>query len=131
MTKKLYVGNLNYATTGDRLREVFAAHGEVASANVVTDRDSGRSRGFGFVEMSSDAEAEAAINALNGQTVDGRPLKVAEAKPREPRREGGYHNSGGRRDSWDKPRGGDNRRGSGGSSDRKRSSRRDDFGGDW
>lgn len=85
MGKKVYVGNLNYDTTEDRLRELFAAHGEVVSVNVVTDRYSGQSRGFAFVEMATDGAAEAAISALNGQVVDGRQLKVNEARPRRPR----------------------------------------------
>ena len=94
--KKIYVGNMNYDTTEAALRELFAAHGEVASVNVVKDRDTGRPRGFAFVEMNSDAEATAAIAALNGQNVDGRALKVNEARPRAPR-EGGnrYNNRGG------------------------------------
>jgi cold-inducible RNA-binding protein len=85
MTRKVYVGNMSYDTTEDRLRELFAAHGEVTSVNVVTDRYSGRPRGFAFVEMATDEEANAAIAALNGQEVDGRQLKVAEARPRKPR----------------------------------------------
>ena len=82
MTKNLYVGNMNYDTTRDRLMELFEAHGQVTSVNVITDRDSGRPRGFAFVEMSTDAAAQAAITALNGQQVDGRALKVNQAKPR-------------------------------------------------
>jgi len=85
MAKKLYVGNMSYDTTEDRLRELFAAHGEVVSVNVVEDRYTGRSRGFAFVEMATDEEAKTAIAALNGQTVDGRELKESEARPRRPR----------------------------------------------
>jgi len=85
MTKKVYVGNLNFDTTEDTLRELFEAHGEVSSINVITDRYTGRSRGFAFVEMTTDEAAEAAITALNGQVVDERPLKVAEARPRRRR----------------------------------------------
>jgi RNA recognition motif-containing protein len=85
MTKKVYVGNLSFDTTEDTLRELFAAHGEVSSINVITDRYTGRSRGFAFVEMATDEAAEAAITALNGQMVDERPLKVAEARPRRRR----------------------------------------------
>ncbi len=82
MATKLYVGNLNYQTQEHELRELFTPHGEVLSANVVTDRDTGRSRGFGFVEMATEEEARAAERALNGQDFDGRQLKVNEAKPR-------------------------------------------------
>jgi RNA recognition motif-containing protein len=83
MAKKIYVGNLTYGLTDDGLRQMFEEHGTVQSAQVVMDRDTGRSRGFGFVEMSNDQEAEAAIAALNGKSVDGRNLTVNEAKPRE------------------------------------------------
>jgi len=89
MGRKLYVGNLNYETTSDDLKQLFAAHGTVTSADVIMDRSTGRSKGFGFVEMSSDAEAQAAISALNGQQNNGRPLTVNEAKPREDRPRGG------------------------------------------
>jgi len=89
MGKKLYVGNLSYDTTSSMLESLFAAHGTVESAEVIQDRSTGRSKGFGFVEMSSDAEAQAAIQALNGQQQDGRALTVNEAKPREPRSGGG------------------------------------------
>lgn len=85
MAKKLYVGNLSYNTTDDSLKNAFAAFGNVVSATVITDKMSGRSKGFGFVEMSSDEEAQAAIDKMNGQEVDGRPLKVNEARPMEPR----------------------------------------------
>ena len=80
---KLYVGNLSYSTTEDRLREVFSQHGEVASVALVMDRDTGRPRGFGFVEFSNDESARAAIAGMNGKNVDGRDLTVNEAKPRE------------------------------------------------
>ncbi len=86
---KLYVGNLAYSCTEDRLREIFEAHGEVSSAALVMDRDTGRPRGFGFVEFTNDDNARAAIEALNGQNMDGRDLTVNEAKPREPRSGGG------------------------------------------
>ena len=82
MTKNLYVGNMNYDTTRDRLVELFETHGQVTSVNLITDRDSGRPRGFAFVEMSTEAAAQAAITALDGQQVDGRALKVNQAKPR-------------------------------------------------
>jgi cold-inducible RNA-binding protein len=91
MAKNVYVGNMSFDTTGDTLRELFAAHGEVVSVNVITDRHSGRPRGFAFVEMATDEAARTAIAALNGQVVDGRQLKVDEARPRKPRRdERGY-----------------------------------------
>ena len=89
MGKKLYVGNLSYDTTDDSLRAMFAPHGTVDSAQVVMDRETGRSKGFGFVEMSNDAEAQAAITALNGQQAGGRAIKVNEARPREDRPRGG------------------------------------------
>jgi RNA recognition motif-containing protein len=89
MGSKLYVGNLSYATTSSDLEQLFAAHGSVQSAEVISDRETGRSKGFGFVQMGTDEEAQAAIAALNGQTHDGRPLTVNEAKPREDRPRGG------------------------------------------
>src|SRR5438132_13761078 len=95
MGSKLYVGNLSYNTTGSDLEQLFAQHGQVSSAEVIADRDTGRSKGFGFVEMGSDAEAQAAIAALNGQQHDGRTLTVNEAKPRE-QRSGGGGGGGGR-----------------------------------
>lgn len=95
--KKIYVGNLSYDTTDDGLRQAFAVYGPVASASVIRDRDTGRSRGFGFVEMTQDDEAEAAISALHGSQLDGRTLTVNEAQPREDRggrRAGGYTGGG-------------------------------------
>jgi len=89
MGKKLYVGNLGYDVTGSDLEQLFAEHGTVESAQVISDRVSGRSKGFGFVEMSSNAEAQAAIAALNGCEHQGRTLTVNEAKPRESRGGGG------------------------------------------
>jgi len=103
MGKKLYVGNLAYSVTDGSLEQMFAVHGSVQSAQVIMDRDTGRSKGFGFVEMGSDQEAQAAITALNGQQVDGRNLTVNEAKPREDRGSrgrGGYGGGGGRRDRY-------------------------------
>ena len=98
MGKKLYVGNLSYDTTSANLKDLFAAQGSVISADVIMDRDAGRSKGFGFVEMSTDAEAQAAIAALNGKDQNGRALTVNEAKPREERpRGGGGFGGGGRR----------------------------------
>jgi cold-inducible RNA-binding protein len=84
--KKIYVGNLNYNTSDQDLQSLFAEFGQVSSASVVIDRTTGRSRGFGFVEMESDSEAMTAIEALNGKDVAGRTLNVNEARPREPRR---------------------------------------------
>ena len=82
---KLFVGGLPFATTDDELNQLFAAHGTVASATVVRDRDSGRSKGFGFVEFENDEEGKAAEKALNGSEVGGRTISVAEARPRENR----------------------------------------------
>ena len=89
MGKKLYVGNLSYDVDSSALEELFAAHGTVQSAQIISDRDTGRSKGFGFVEMGSDEEAQAAIAALNGQQHGGRALTVNEAKPKENRGGGG------------------------------------------
>ena len=99
MGKKLYVGNLSYDVTDSELEQLFAAHGTVESAQVIMDRDTGRSKGFGFVEMGSAAEGQAAIAALNGKEVNGRQLTVNEAKPREERGGGGRggYGGGGRR----------------------------------
>ena len=93
MGNKLYVGNLSYNVRDDDLQQAFAAYGHVASAKVMMDRDTGRSKGFGFVEMGSDAEAQAAINGLNGQAIDGRAVVVNEARPRE-ERPGGFGGGG-------------------------------------
>ena len=98
MNKKLYVGGLSYSVTDEQLRQIFAGQGTVESAKVITDRDTNRSRGFGFVEMSTQEEAEKAIAALNGTQMDGRNITVNIAKPREerPARGGG----GGYRDRY-------------------------------
>jgi len=85
VTNKVYIGNLSFDTTENRLQELFEKHGEVTSISVVTDRQTGRPRGFAFVEMATDEAAAAAIAALNGQEVDGRQLNVAEARPPRPR----------------------------------------------
>ena len=95
MGKKLYVGNLAYSLGDEELEQLFAAHGTVQSAKVIVDRDTGRSKGFGFVEMGSDQEAQAAISALNGKEIDGRALTVNEARPREEGGGGGGHGRGG------------------------------------
>src|SRR5262245_57052721 len=95
MGKKLYVGNLSYSVDSSELEQLFGAHGTVQSAEVISDRMTGRSKGFGFVEMSTDEEAQAAIAALNGQDNNGRVLTVNEAKPREDRPRGGGGGGGG------------------------------------
>ncbi len=105
MGKKLYVGNVSYDVSSSDLEALLSPHGTVQSAEVIMDRDTGRSKGFGFVEMGSDAEAQAAISAMDGQDQGGRALKVNEAKPREPRSgggggRGGYGGGGGRRDRY-------------------------------
>ena len=94
MGNKLYVGNLSYNVRDDDLQQAFAQYGTVASAKVMMDRDTGRSKGFGFVEMGSDPEAQAAINGMNGQALDGRAIVVNEARPRE-ERPGGFGGSRG------------------------------------
>ena len=91
----IYVGNLPFETTEDSLHVAFAEYGEVASARVITDRMTGRSRGFGFVEMANQEEAEAAIKVMNGKELDGRTLTVNEARPREDREGGGGGGGGG------------------------------------
>jgi RNA recognition motif-containing protein len=101
--KNLYVGNMSYDTTQERLLELFQEYGDVASVNIITDRDTGRPRGFAFVEMATDQAAVAAIAGLDGREVDGRTLTVNEARPRAPR--GGGRGGGGR----DRGRGGGGR----------------------
>jgi RNA recognition motif-containing protein len=105
MGSKIFVGGLPFAATEQQLNDLFGQHGAVASAQVVTDRFTGQSRGFGFVEMSTPAEAQTAIGALNGSEFGGRTLTVNEAKPREPRsdsagRNGGFGGRTGKRDRW-------------------------------
>jgi RNA recognition motif-containing protein len=107
MGRKLYVGGLPYAVDSAQLQQVFAEVGEVVSAQVVVDRETGRSRGFGFVEMATDELAAAAINSLNGQQLDGRTITVNEARPKEGGRGGGGGGGrgyggggGGRRERW-------------------------------
>ena len=111
MAKNIYVGNLVWECTADDLLALFQAHGTVARAQVITDRETGRSRGFGFVEMNDDGEAQKAIEALNGSEFKGRPLTVNEAKPREERGGGG---GGGGRGGYGGGRGGGGRGGYGG-----------------
>lgn len=102
MGKKLYIGNLSYDFSSSDLESLLSAHGTVQSAEVITDRSTGRSKGFGFVEMNTESEAQDAISALNGQEHGGRALTVNEAKPREPRGGGGRggYGGGGRRDRY-------------------------------
>ena len=112
MGSKIYVGGLPYSATEQQLSDLFAAHGAVASARIITDKFTGQSRRFGFVEMSSDSEAQAAITALNGSEMGGRTLTVNEARPQEPRTGGGgggrggfgggggRSGGGGKRDRW-------------------------------
>ena len=147
---KLFVGNLNYRTTPEGLREVFAAHGEVLDVFIGTDRETGRSRGFGFVTMGSKEAGQAAIEALNGKDFEGRALVVNEAQPRAPRPGGGFGGGGGGGGrgfggggggggfggGGGGGRGGDFGGGRGGERggrdrDRERETRRDSFDGDW
>lgn len=111
MSTKLYVGNLSFNTSNEDLQELFGQSGTVESVNIVEDRDTGRSRGFGFVEMSSAEEGKTAIEQLNGKEVDGRSLTVNEARPREERSGGGGNRGGGGRGGYG---GGGNRGGGGG-----------------
>jgi RNA recognition motif-containing protein len=97
MPKKLYVGNLSYSTTDNSLRDAFSQAGTVVSATVISDKMTGRSKGFGFVEYGTDEEGQAAIDMFNGKEIDGRPLNVSEARPMTPRPErGGFNNRGSR-----------------------------------
>jgi RNA recognition motif-containing protein len=111
MGKKLYVGNLSYQVDSSELEQLFGAHGTVVSAQIINDRDTGRSKGFGFVEMGTDEEAQAAIAGLNGQEHNGRALTVNEARPREERSGGG---GGGSRGGFGGGGGGGGRGGFGG-----------------
>jgi cold-inducible RNA-binding protein len=97
MGNKLYIGNLPYSVTDQSLMEAFNQYGEVESAKIIIDRETGRSKGFGFVEMRDAEEAALAIDKLNGKNLDGRPMTVNEAKPPVPRSNGGYSDRGGRR----------------------------------
>ncbi len=104
MAKKLYVGNMSFNTTESTIRELFATCGEIAEANIIMDRETGRSKGFGFVEMVSDEDAQNAIKKFNGYSLDDRTLTVNEARPREERSGGGFgggsRNSGGNRNRY-------------------------------
>ena len=106
MTKKLYVGNLSFQTTNQDLQDLFSQAGTVESAQIIEDRDTGQSKGFAFVEMSTDQEAASAIDQFNGKEVSGRMLKVNEAKPRENRGGGGRGFGGGNRGGYGGNRGG-------------------------
>jgi len=99
MVKRLYVGNMSYDTTEDALRALFAGIGEVESVNIISDSRSGRSKGFGFVEMATEEDAQTAISQLNGTTLDDRQITVAEARPQRPRSDRG--GGGRRRGRWD------------------------------
>jgi len=125
VAKSIYVGNMSYDTTEDTLRELFEAYGRVVSVNVLTDRETGRPRGFAFVEMANEGEAQKAISELDGRTVDGRALRVNEARPREPGGGGGRggDRGGGRGGDRGGGRGGDR----GGSRGGGRGSDRDDW----
>lgn len=127
MGNKLYVGNLPYTVRDEDLQQAFGAYGNVNSAKVMMERDTGRSKGFGFVEMGSDAEAQAAVEGMNGQSLGGRSLVVNEARPMEPRpprtggggfgggrREGGFGGGGGNEGGFRSPYGGGGRRDGGG-----------------
>lgn len=102
MSKKLYVGNLSYDTTETQIRDLFAGVGEVASVTLITDRETGRAKGFGFVEMNSDQDAQDAIKRFNGYSLDNRTLTVNEARPREERSGGGGSYGGGNRGGGDR-----------------------------
>ncbi len=97
MATKLFIGSLSYSVNDDQLKDAFAAAGTVVSAKVIIDRDTGRSKGFGFVEMSTDEEAKAAIDMLNGKELEGRPIAVNEARPREDRPSRPFNGGGGNR----------------------------------
>ena len=114
MATRLFVGNLAYSTMDHQLEAAFAQHGQVVSANVVVDRATGRSRGFGFVEFENENEAKAAIEALDGSTLDGRPIAVNEARPRTPKRDDWSGGGGGGGSDRDRKGGGKRGRGGGG-----------------
>lgn len=111
MTNKLFVGGISWGTTESALSDLFASVGTVVSASIITDRATGKSKGFGFVEMASPEEAQKAVEELNGKELDGRTLSVSEARPREPRENngGGYNRGGNDRNRFDRNR--DNRGG--------------------
>ena len=114
MAKKLHVGNLSYGTSEETLRTLFEQYGEVESVTIITDRESGRPKGFGFVEMSTDEEARAAIAGLNGRELEGRDITVSEARPREDRGGGGGYGGRGGGGGYGGRGGGGGGRGGGG-----------------
>lgn len=116
MAKKLYVGNLAFSVTDDELQQAFTSFGNVLSARVVMDRMTGRSKGFGFVEIEDDSQADEAVSKMDGQTIGGRPVRVSEAKPQEerPRRPGGGGGGGGFRGGGSRDGGGGGGYGGGG-----------------
>jgi len=116
--KNIFVGNLSFNTNEDELRQAFEVYGQVDRVSIMTDRDTGRSRGFGFVEMASNEDGEKAIAALNGSQVGGRTINVNEARPKSDRGEGGGGGGGGFRDRGDRPRRGAGGGGGGGRRDR-------------
>lgn len=119
MGTRLYVGNLSFSSTGETVREAFSRIGEVTDVHIVTDRTSGQSRGFGFVTMGSPAEAQKAIEAMNGASLDGRPLRVNEAEERPQRGGGGFGGGGGHGGGGGDRRGGRGGGGGGGGGDRR------------
>ena len=127
MGKKLYVGNLSYTVDSSELEQLFAQHGQVVSAQIINDRDTGRSKGFGFVEMATDQEATAAVAALNGQQHNGRALTVNEARPREERSGGRGGYGGGGRGGYGGGRGDRGGYGGGGRGDRADRGNRDRY----
>ena len=114
MGKKLYVGNLAFSVTEGALNDLFSQHGQVETCQIIIDRDSGRSKGFGFVEMSTEEEAQGAISALGGHEFEGRALTVNEARPQAPRSGGGFGGGGGGRGGFGGGGGGRQGRGGGG-----------------
>jgi cold-inducible RNA-binding protein len=120
MTKKLYVGNLSYSTTEEQIRELFSQAGEIESIALITDRETGRAKGFGFVEMKTDEGSREAIKRFNGYSLNNRTLTVNEARPREERSGGGGFGGGDRRGGGDRDRGGRRGESSGYSGNRKR-----------
>ena len=134
MGNRLYVGNLSFHTTTDVLRQAFAGAGEVTDAHVVTDRETGRSRGFGFITMASEEQAQAAIQAMNGADLDGRPLRVNEAEERPQRGGGGgggFRGGGGGGGGFGGGGGGGRRGGGGGGGGRRGGGDRGDRGDRW
>ncbi|MDO8429000.1 MAG: RNA-binding protein [Candidatus Daviesbacteria bacterium] len=120
MANKLFVANLSWDLTSDQLRDLFAEAGNVLSANIISDKFTGKSKGFGFVEMSSDSEAQEAVQKLNGRNIDGRDIVVNEARPQAPRENSFGGSSGGYSQRRDNSRGGDSRFGGQGNKGKRR-----------